>query len=414
MTVSRRVLHAGGGVGSFAPPTNATILDRMSSWWVSPKAVECNGRVNVSGVTSGGAVRVDSVAVDDHTDVTTRLLMTAESDDHNAAALVIPTDKPPIVFYARHNQDNYLRYRPGTTIGDITSLVSPDVTITLSGPVTYAQAWRRPGTDEIHAFARESLRYWVYVWSDDWFATNEAPRRAFDFGASQQGYIGTVPIAADPSRLRVALTGHPTSSTFHDIYYCEIDLETGDIINQADTTLGNLRDGTNLPLAVTSLDKIVDTDTAGGHNCRLFDVGDGPEPEVAYADWTSDTNTIYYRTVYSGGSWAASPIVAAGVTFGYYANIHYNGGVMFPHDTPGDTVYLSREAAGIWTVEKRVYNGSVWQLTRTLASGASKFVRPQPIVNPTRGVLTWHDVASYPVTATASLDWEADLVIAGS
>jgi hypothetical protein len=237
----------------------------------------------------------------------------------------------------------------------------------------------------------------------------------FDFGSGQQGYIGTVPTAADGDVLRVALTGHPTSSTIHDIYYCEIDMGTGDITS-ADglTTHGNLKDGTGLPINVTAtLEKIVDTDTAGGHNARLFDVSDGTTPEVVWGDWTTDTDMVYYRTAYSGGTWTADSIVAAGVTFGYLPTIHYNGGVMFPQDTPGGLVYLSREDAGTWTIEQWDDSGG-WSRTKTLATAtATKIVRPQPIRDPSGGVLTWYDVSVYPRTATASLDWEADTVVDG-
>lgn len=403
-----------GGGGSFVQLdlSDVRIDDFMASWWVIPKAVESGGRVNISGVQSSGQGRVYSVAVDDHDDVTTRLLITAESDDHNAAALVIETDKVPIVFYCRHNQDSLLRVRKGTVIGDITSLVTPDETITLSGVTTYAQSWRRPGTDEIHVFVRESSRYWVDVWSDDWFDTNETIRRVFDFGSGEQGYIGTVPIASDPTKLRVALTGHPTSSSIHDIYYCEIELDTGDILNLAGSVLGNVKDGTNLPLVVTALDKAVDTDTAGGHNARLFDIGDGPDPEIAYGDWTSDTNTIYYRTVWNGSSWVSTSIVAAGVTFGYIATIHYNGGVMFPRNTTGGIVYLSREDSGTWSIERWAFSGT-WAVTQVLETGATRIVRPHPIQGGTRSLLIWHDVSTYTTAADASLTWAADLIVDG-
>ena len=401
---------------SYTPPdlTDVRIIDRMASWWVSEKAVEALGRVNVTAVTSGGEGRVDSFAVDDHTDLTTRLLISAASDDHNAAAIVVPSDKNPIALYCQHNQDNLLRVRIGTVPGDITSLATPDSTIALSGPTTYAQDWQRPATDELHVFVRESLRYWVDVWSDDWFATNETPRRVFDFGSGQQGYIGTVPIAANPSRLRVALTGHPTSSTIHDIYYCEIDMASGDVMRRDGTVLGNVKDGTNLPLAVTSLDLVVDTDTAGGHNARLFDIGDGPDPEIAYGDWTSNTDTIYYRTVWDGAAWTSSAVVAAGVTFGYIASIHYNGGIVFPRNTPGNVVYLSREAAGTWYIEKRTNVGGTWLLTKLYAeSSSSRLVRPFPIRGGTRSKLMWYDVSVYTTAANASLTWAADLVIDG-
>ena len=393
--LSRRLLMGGGSGGAFTLPEPFTVTDRMSSWWTIPRAVEYNGRVYTTGVTEAGGIVVDSVARADHGDTATVTLATHEQDDHNAAALLVPSDQPPLFFYSRHGLDTSLRYRKGSSVGSLASLGAVQ-TITFTGAVTYAQVWRRPATDEVHVFVRELAthqRYWSNVYTTNYATSWSTPRRVFDFGAGEQGYIGTVATAADANIIRVALTGHPTSSTIHDIYYAEITLSTGDIKNQAGTTLGNLKDGTNLPLTVTSLDKAVDIDTAT-YNARLMDIGDGPEPEIAYGQWTSDTNMTYHRSVYSG-SWSSSQIVAAGVVFGYTASVHYNGGMAFPRDTPGGRVYLSREASGTWYIERRDLIDGSW-LTLPIASGSSKLVRPHPIADATAGDVVWHDVTPYP------------------
>lgn len=413
VSLAQRLITS-AGAGGFTPPGQVRITDAMSSWWCLPKAVESNGQVYLTAVTSGGSCKVWSFPTADPSDLSVFTLMTNESDDHNAAALLVPDDKVPLVFYCRHNKDTLMRWRKGTVIGDITSL-GAEQQFAFPGVLTYSQIWRRPGTDEIHLWTRESIRYWRNKYSTNWGTSWSTSRRVFDFGASQQGYIGTVPIAADPDRIRVALTGHPTSSTFHDVYYCEIDMDSGDITNLAGSVLGNLKDGTGLPLSPTSLDLVVDTDTAGGHNARLFDVGDGPDPEVLWGDWTTDSDMVYYHRRWNGSSWDQTAVVAAGETFGYHEEIHYNGGIIFPRNTGGGIVYVSREAAGTWYLEQRALVGGSWIVTWPILSDAdSAAVRPFPIEGGTdHRVIAWHDVTDYPRTDTASLDWAADMLTRG-
>jgi hypothetical protein len=386
--------------------------DLMSSWWTSPKAVEVNydgiRYLLTSGVTAAGVTQHQVTRLAD-LDVTEFTLGSHEQDDHNAAAIIAPEDKPRLLIWSRHNQDAVLRWRSGTT-NDPTSSLNSAQTLTVTGDATtYAQAQHRIGTDEVYIWSRiqdgGDNRYWDIFYSDDYLATSPTQQRVFDFGASQQGYIGTVQTANDPDVVRVALTGHPTLSTIHDIYYCEVNLDTGAITKQDGTSLGNFKTGSSLPIVVTTeLDMAVDIDT-GTYNARLFDVGDGDVPELLYAQWTGDSDATYFLAWYDGSAWNTSEIVAAGESFGFTASVHYNGGAAFPHQTPGRQVILSREADAVWYLERWV-RGDTWVSTELATSDSSALVRPFPVVDGTLIRQLWHDVTSY----TDYEDWAASLV----
>jgi hypothetical protein len=385
-------------------PALTLVVDAMSSWWAAPKWRELDGSLYGGSVASDGEIQAHQVLLADLS-VVTEDLGTHEQDDHNAPALVIEDGKVPVVIYARHNEDDDLRYRRGTVAGDLTSLGS-ESTIDLGTLVSYAQAWPIPDADEIHVFSRESNRYWVYVWSDDWGVTWDSVQQVFDFGASEQGYIITVPTAADPTILRVALSRHPTIGTAADIYYCEIDLATGAVTKSDGTSLGNIRTGSSLPIVVTTECEVaVDIDTGGGEESRLFDVSDGPVPEIAYATWTDltapDEDTMYHIVSRSGTTWGAEQdIVAAGVSFGSDAAVaSYLGGMTFPRDTPGRTVVLSRED-GDWYIERWTRGSTAW-VSEQLATSTDPIVRPMVV---DRYVL-WHVITAY-VTFD---DWSASL-----
>jgi hypothetical protein len=403
-------LAASGGAVASSFPELTIDSDLMSSWWSGPKAVEVEYEniryLLTSGVTSGGVIQHQVTRLAD-LDVTEFTLATHEDDDHNAAAIIAPTGKPRLLIYARHNEDATLRWRKATGNAPTASL-NAEQTLTVTGDaITYASAYYRD-TDEVYIWTRATVtapRYWTMVWSTDYLATAPSQQRVFDFGSGEQGYIATARVTDDPDVLRVALIGHPTASTIHDIYYCEVNLDTGAITNQAGSTLGNFKTGASLPLTVTALDKAVDIDT-GTYNARLFDIGGGDVPEILYAQWTGDTDAEYHLSWYDDSAWTTDAIVPAGDSFGYTAAIHYNGGAVFLDDTPGREVVLSREDAGTWYIEKWTRGSSAWVSQRLSTDSTDAIVRPFPVFGGTLIKQLWHKVSDY----THYLTWTASLV----
>lgn len=386
----------GYGLGYSGVAPTFTISNRMSSWWAQPKAVKLGTTLYVSGVTAAGASVVDTIDLVARTN-STSTLMTEEQDDHNAAALLVEADQVPLVFYARHNEDTLWRYRKGSTIGTIGGTQST-INFGSGNGVTYAQAFRRPGTDDVFAFARVDSEQWHVIHSDDWFATAPDTDTLFDFGTDQRGYMLAKPLASDPSILRIVAYGHPTLSTVHDIYYCTIDLDTGAVQNQAGSTLANLLTGTGLPLEMGDLDKVVDIDT-GTYNARLYDVTDTATLRIAYQQWTGDSDARYWVATYNG-SWSSTDLADAGEVFGQPATTHYNGGMTFD----GDDIILSREDSGTWTIERWSLSGS-WAGTVLASDSSDALVRPFTC----NGIVLWHKVRDYDVSN--NFDADADLVV---
>jgi len=80
-------------------------------------------------------------------------------------------------------------------------------------------------------------------------------------------------------------------------------------------------------------------------------------------------------------------IVEAGATFGYIPAGFYAGGMAFPSHSRGGQVYLSREAGGVWHLERwdRGPDGG-WVARPVCAPGPTRLVRPWPVTNPDGGV----------------------------
>jgi hypothetical protein len=385
----------GYGMAYHVIPGRFLFNDLMASWWTAPQGYVSGDLILKSGVEASGAVSVASF--DTVTGLTDRYTFaTNEQDDHNAAALVVATGKPTVAIRARHGEDNVIRVYRSATNGGID--FGANNNLDFGNLTTYVQAWQRPSTDEIHAFTRVVSsgfsRLWRSVYSTDWGVTWSSPRTVFDFGASQQGYIITVPTQADGDVLRVALTGHPTLSTVHDIYVCLIDMGTGDITETDGTVLGNLKDGTNLPLTPTSLEKAVDNPDNG----RLFAVGSGPDFQIAYARWSGAGTSPTYRVETLDGTWSADDLGDTGDAFGQAGTANYFGGLEFPYDTDGTTVYRSREDAGTWYIESVVIATNT---ATELMHSSTILARPHPIIG---GELTWLYVRTY----ADFDDWDGD------
>jgi hypothetical protein len=362
------------GTGSTPADSTTTVLDGMlATWWNDPnRAQTFRGNIYTGGVDAGGEIVVESTSDDDDRFV----LGDFEQDDHNGVTLLIEPDHGPLVFYQRHGLDSVLRYRRGTVPGDLTSLGS-EQTLTTSAVCTYAQVWRKPGTDTIWVVTRagvyNSNPVWQFWRSDDFGAT-WGPRTNL-LGPEDYVYMASVQVG---STVRVAVAKHPQASS-RDVWWCEVDLETGAIVRRDGTALGNL-DGTNLPLTTADLPTVYTAPS--GHGLRLLANSDRADadggPALGVATWTSDADTVYRHVDYDGGAWTATTVVAAGVVVGFTPSVHYNGGVAFPDRTLGGELLVSREASGTWYLERWEQRGTSWVTVETYETSTDRLFRPWP------------------------------------
>lgn len=357
----------------------ATVTDFMWEWWTRPPAVQlANGDIWYAGLSKTGQPVVAKAG--------TRVALTAlaEVDDHNAPALLTKAGKAPLLFYTRHDMDVSLRYRVASATDD-PSAWGAESTIAFAGNLSYAQAHYYG--DEVFVFSRDAVNKWSVVRSTGWGTGWQAPVAVLN--PALQCYLSTV-LLADGQTLRCALTGHPYSSTLHDVYVCEIDLASGDITLPGSATVkGNIRTGVGLPL--TTADMQLAYSATGTRRTNLFDVGSGPEFEIILGDEANDstappTDAKYRYVVRHNGAWVVNDVVAAGTIFGYTPAGMYLGGAAIPNPAPGGTVFVSRERGGIWYIEKRTTTdqGATWATT-VLAQSTRRLVRPRAIKNRVSG-----------------------------
>ena len=87
------------------------------------------------------------------------------------------------------------------------------------------------------------------------------------------------------------------------------------------------------------------------------------------------------------GKWLTEDIVGAGTKFGYIDAGFYVGGLAFPDRSPGGRIYLTREADGLWYLERwdRDIAGT-WAPRLLLPASATRLTRPWAVTNPADGL----------------------------
>lgn len=352
----------------------------VEDWWAVRRAVydAANGVVYMSGVAYDGKAVIGSYNVATGERVRT-VLAKLQVDEHNTPALLVEADKPPIVAYCNHGTENHFHVRRATAVRDISSWNS-EQTIATSGGATYAQLYREAGTNNLVNLLRVGLTAWHVSLSEDFGETWSTPISVFTLG--QQMYIAT---SQDESNvLHVAMYGHPTNSSCHDVYFCTIDLASGAVKKKDGTTIGNIKTGSGLPIAFTGVLEQAYTHP-GGHNTRLFDINQNDE--IVIADWTNDYDAVYRYVRWNGSSWESHPIVAAGQVIGYTPSIHYHAGASLDFNGNLGVVFLGREANDVWYMERWTTGdgGETWS-SEVISSGELKLARPFQAV-PSKGII---------------------------
>jgi BNR repeat-containing family member len=366
-----------------------TLIDDMAwCWWTRPRATRIGDVVYLGALDSRGHIVAAtwdlSKRLADRTE-----LARFEGDDHNNPALVAVPDRPLVAFYTRHGIDDALRLRVSTRPTDIGDWHDERV-LSFGGSTTYAQV--HPRGDELHLFTRVAETSWGYRRSRDWAATWDPPRSFLAFDTDQQIYMPTV-MLDDQRTVRVAVSGHPKeyeSKPLHDVWVCVLDLETGDVSRPGDgAVIANVHDGTGLPLNYDQLELVYATPP--DRTVNIFDVGDGPHFEIGFVSKVKDDHSTadarYHVTSNRNGHWITDDVVPAGDRFGYIHAGLYVGGMAFPHRSPGDQVFLTREHDGRWHLERWDRGpGGTWSSRPLIAQSATRLTRPWAVTDPAGGL----------------------------
>jgi hypothetical protein len=375
--------------GKLSQAAQSAVLleDACWCWWTRPRATRVGDTLWFGALDSHG--QMYAAAIDLKTRQTGRAILAGfEADDHNNPALVAVPGKPLLAFYARHSEDDLLRYRLSKRPLDLTDW-EPERVLHAGGVTSYAEV--HPVGDELHVFTRSDETRWAYRHSPDWTKSWDIAHDFLAFDTDQQVYMGTV-LLPDGKTLRMAVSGHPKeyeTKPLHDIWAALIDLETGIVRDPiGGDAIANLRTGEGLPLDYRDLEMVAKT--PAHRTANLIDVGDGPEFEIAWTSKIKDDHSNrdgrYHVSTLRGGKWLIEDVAPTGAKFGYIDAGFYVGGIAFPEDTTGGVAYITREQDGLWTLEKRRRQADgTWSAEALLGPQPTRLTRPWAIVAPGDG-----------------------------
>jgi hypothetical protein len=365
-------------------------LDAMYSWWQGPYLQDT--ALGTWACSTNDAAKINVTNLDSGVNFE---LGTDSKDDHIAPAILHKQGKPPLAFY--HNRNgNALFWRKGTTSGDFSTL-GIEQSKDMGYDLDYTWSFYHEPSDSVYVFMRRQGRRWSFFKSTDYGTTFEDPVTFLDLGESGLIYMTFAELDAD--RVRFAAYTHPTIvSAVQDIYFGEINFTTGNVTKADGTVVGNLTG--SLPFAFSAFDVCYSesADTTATVS-RLYAVGNGTVPEVAFAAWNDATDAEYRYVRWNGSAWVMKTICPCGAVFGNTTTTGYYGGVTIPPRSAGHTFVTSRENGGSWFVEKQVSTdgGDTFSATLIKRSDATKLIRP-----------LFHEGSKYPLTYIEAYNYGSD------
>lgn len=346
--------------------------------WTQPNFQWNAARKRVyGGITTAGG-QAEAVIFDRRSGRVERIPVgTTLPDDHNAAAVYVPPDedKASVTALSGHAVDNSLRIRMSKVPGALNNLSDETVIdTTAGGPASYARIWHRYGTQSIAVMARCGGSWW--------FARATSATYDRDGTTSWQTLVrfhGKPYMVhrrvGNTNTMHVVVGQHPTESSdnMQGAWYMQVNLDTGAItradggtIDPSFWTLATVIPTANLSVA----SPVVTYPTT----FRLFDVGPGGSVLIGRFNIGAGSMTYTVRRR-SGSTWTDETLVSSGAPFGYTQSM-YVGGCIF--GATEDEIYLCRESAGVWTLERWTRSAGTWSIAQTLLtrSDGRKLARP--------------------------------------
>jgi hypothetical protein len=375
--LSSTSLHAASAATTGAP-IKATIHNAVYDWWAQPVSVNDGAYTWIGSIAKSGTIRVAKVnrSAGTYRWATLTSIGDIYHDEHNTPALAFEGSKPYLMaFYTQHAEDNIMRYR---TINRTSLAVGPLKAIKFSAPITYTQIIRNGTRLMILTRVEDSWRYRI---SDNFGSTWNAEKVLINASGYGPVYslVKATPNNGDVNHL--AFYGHPTNSTFRNIVYAQIHLQSGDVTLANGQVIGNIDDPAGPSLRPEQLQAAVTP--SAGFKVRLLDVYTiRNRPAIAYAIWNAqaaqDGPATYKVEMYQDdNTWTSPPwSLAAGAPFGYIPAIQYIGGMAIGHD---DVIYSARESSGTWIFAKWAWSETLgtFKLANEIARDSThKLARP--------------------------------------
>jgi hypothetical protein len=376
------------GVASAAGTASAasTSLSPDGAWtyFTEPRAVNYAGehrRTYVGWIDSRGQIVVSSY--DHSTRVRTRAVLRTNErvDDHNNPSLIVRPDGRLLVFYSTHRR-RHLVHRLSSRPEDATAWRPPRrVGTNVRGRRGYTYpnpVWLRGERRPLFLFWRGGSFEPTFSTSVDGSSWSRA--RRFVDGGGQRPYL--VYDSNRRDRIDIAFSDGNPNELRTSIYYMAYRGRRFE--HASGTPIAQLRD---VPVAPAETDVVY----AGGGTrppAWAYDVGTGSDgnPVILYGTFPSATDHRYNYARWDGRRWISREITRSGPTIEHaVGDSYYAGGLVFDSRDPS-IVYLSREVAGVYQIERWVTadGGMTWSSTPITQSAAGNY-RPVSAQGPSFG-----------------------------
>lgn len=368
-------------------------------WFSDPRAVYYEGqykRTYAGWVDSIGNIVVGFYDHDLKHIETKVLHEHFEKDDHDNPSIFIGADGRLMIFYSKHGTGNSPIFLARSKNPEDISEWEPVSKLRLNDTLTYAGLRNTYTYANVVQLSEEKDKLYLF-WRGSDFKPN------FSISSDNGKNWATGKILILPERIyknrrpymkvasnnkdviHFAFTdGHPNAEPTNSIYYAKY--------RQGALYKANgekIMDWPALPLDPRQADVVYDA-TVSKEKAWIWDVAENKDgnPVIVYAQFPSDSNHVYYYSIYDQGKWNNHRLLDSGPWFPQTPEgvrerePNYSGGIVLDHVDPS-TVYLSREKNGVFEIEKWKTDdkGETWSITEITTNSENDNVRPFVVRN---------------------------------
>lgn len=357
--------------------------DGAWSYFTGPRAVNYEGeyrRTYVGWIDSRGRIVVSSYDHDSHARKRAVLRTDERVDDHNNPSIIARPDGRLLAFYSTGRR-RHLVYRLTRRPEDITAW-RRERRIPTNAPGTHGYTYPNP-----QWLAKERRPLYLFwrgggfepVWSRWRSGRGWSRARTLIEGSGQRPYV--VYDSNGRRRIRFAFVDGNPNETTTSVYY--MAYERGGLEGAGGRPIARLRSGAIQPAQAD----LVYSSAATAVPSWVYDVGVGRDgrPVVLYATFPSATDHRYNYARWNGAAWVSHQITASGPSIFTGGDPYYAGGLVLD-SRDASVVYLSRQVAGVYQVErwKTRDGGATWTSTAITSSRAGNY-RPVSVRGPSFG-----------------------------
>jgi hypothetical protein len=372
-----------------APPvvgaaTRTVARDGAWTYFIEPRAVNYDGkhrRTYVGWIDSRGRIAVSSYDHRTHARARAVLRRHERADDHNNPSILIRPGGRLVVFYST-NRRRRLVYRVSRRPEDVTAW-RRERRVPTNAPGGHGNTYPNPVW--LSRQRRPQLLFWrgggfEPVWATWRRGRSWSRARTLIEGDGQRPYV--VYDSNGRNQIRFAFNDGNPNEAVTSIYY--MALRRGWLQRASGSRIARLRAG---PIQPSQADLIY-SGQATGVPAWAYDVGVGDDgrPVVVYATFPSASDHRYHYARWTGTAWVSYEIAASGPTIEKVRGDRAYAGGLALDSRDAAVVYLSRQVAGVYQVERwsTPDGGASWDVT-PLTSGRKASYRPVSVDGPSFG-----------------------------